>query len=264
MKKENMLKVFWLWSKTINAIQSVVNVAAAAAAKLFHSCLTLCDPIEGSPPGSLVPGILQARTLQWVAISFSNAWKWKVKVKSLSRVRLFATPWTAAYQGPPPMGFSRQDYWSGLPLPSQDAWEYVTLNTELEADRHGNIIHPCLPWSTNKQGSGDVNIYIAEYIIQNGVKKPCLISCTWRVKFADKFMWFNLLNTPLLRFFSLISLRTQLILRLVRCFPQLLMDIKSVREKRTKFDAMFKLAVWGSDSQLHWRWHFMLEVLMVV
>ena len=71
-----------------------------------------------SPPGSPVPGILQARTLEWVACSFSNAWKWKVKVKSLSRVRLFATPWIAAHQAPPPMGFSRQKYWSGLPVPS--------------------------------------------------------------------------------------------------------------------------------------------------
>ena len=92
--------------------------AAAAAAKSLQSCPTLCDPIDGSPPGSLVPGILQARILEWVAISFSNAWKWKVKVKSLSRVRLFATPWTAAYQAPPSMGFSRQEYWSGVPLPS--------------------------------------------------------------------------------------------------------------------------------------------------
>ena len=90
----------------------------AAAAKSLQSCPTLCDPIDGSPPGSPVPGILQARTLEWVAISFSNAWKWKVKVKSLSRVRLLATPWTAAHQAPPSMGFSRQEYWSGLPLPS--------------------------------------------------------------------------------------------------------------------------------------------------
>ena len=90
----------------------------AAPAKSLQSCPTLCDPIDGSPPGSPVPGILQARTLEWVAIAFSNAWKGKVKVKSLSRVRLFATPWTAAYQAPPPMGFSRQEYWSGVPLPS--------------------------------------------------------------------------------------------------------------------------------------------------
>ena len=89
-----------------------------AAAKSLHSCPTLCDPIDGSPPGSPVPGIFQARTLEWVAISFSNAWKWKVKVKWLSRVRLLVTPWTAAYQAPPSMGFSRQEYWSGVPLPS--------------------------------------------------------------------------------------------------------------------------------------------------
>ena len=92
--------------------------AAAAAAKSLQSCLTLCDPIDGSPLGSPVPGILQARTLEWVAISFSNAWKWKVKVKSLSHVRLLTTPWTAAHQSPPSMGFSRQEYWSGVPLPS--------------------------------------------------------------------------------------------------------------------------------------------------
>ena len=91
--------------------------AAAAAPKSLQSCPTLCDPIDGSPPGSPVPGILQARTLEWVAISSSNAGKWKVKVKSLSRVRLLATPWTAAFQAPPSMGFSRQKYWSGVPLP---------------------------------------------------------------------------------------------------------------------------------------------------
>ena len=75
------------------------------AAKSLQSCPTLCDPIDGSPPGSPVPGIFQARILEWVAISSSNAWKWKVKVKSLSCVRLLATPWTAAYQAPQSMGF---------------------------------------------------------------------------------------------------------------------------------------------------------------
>ena len=95
-----------------------LQYAAAAAAKLLQSCQTLCDPIDGSPWGSPVPGILQARTLEWVAISFSNAWKWKVKVKSLSLVWLSATPWTAAHQAPPSMGFSRQECWSGVPLPS--------------------------------------------------------------------------------------------------------------------------------------------------
>ena len=84
----------------------------------LQSCPTLCDPIDVSPPGSSVPGVLQARTLEWVAISFSNAWEWKVKVKLLSRVRLSATPRTAAYQAPPSMGFSRQEYWSGMPLPN--------------------------------------------------------------------------------------------------------------------------------------------------
>ena len=92
--------------------------AAAAAATSLQSCPTLCDPIDGSPPGSPVPGILQARTLEWVAISFSSAWKWKVKAKSLSRVQLLATPCTAAHQAPLSMGLSRQEYWSGVPLPS--------------------------------------------------------------------------------------------------------------------------------------------------
>ena len=99
-----------------NALQC--SAAAAAAAKSFQSCPILCDPIDGSPPGSPVPGILQARTLEWVAISFSNAGKGKVKVKSLSRARLLATPWTAAYQAPSSTGCSRQEYWSGVPLPS--------------------------------------------------------------------------------------------------------------------------------------------------
>ena len=86
-------------------------------AKSLQFCPTLCDPIDGSPPGFPIPGILQARTLEWVAISFSNAWKWKVKVKSLSRVWPSVTPWTAAFQAPPSMGFSRHEYQSGVPLP---------------------------------------------------------------------------------------------------------------------------------------------------
>ena len=96
----------------------LLSKIAAAAAKLLQSCPTLCNPRDGSPPGSPVPGILQARTLERAAISFSNAWKWKVEVKSLSRVWLLVTPWTAAHQAPPSMGFSRQEYWSGVPLPS--------------------------------------------------------------------------------------------------------------------------------------------------
>ena len=101
------------WTKSFQGVFSKL-----VAAKLLQSCPTLCDPMDCSLSGSPVPGILQAKTLEWVALSFSNAWKWKAKVKSLSRVRLLATPWTAAYQAPPSMGFSGQQYWSGVPLPS--------------------------------------------------------------------------------------------------------------------------------------------------
>ena len=123
---------------------------AVAAAKSLQSCPTLCDPIDGSPPGSAVPGMLQARTLKWVAISFSSAWKWKVKVKSLSPVGPLATPWTAAHQAPPSTGFSRQEYWSGVPLPSPyiymvqsptRVWFFVTLWTA--APQAANI-HACI------------------------------------------------------------------------------------------------------------------------
>ena len=101
-----------------NGLNAPIKRHAAAAAKSLQSRLILCDPIDGSPPGSAIPGSLQARTLEWVAISFSNAWKWKVKGKSLSRVQLLVTPWTKAYQAPLSMGFPRQEYWSGVPLPS--------------------------------------------------------------------------------------------------------------------------------------------------
>ena len=114
--KEDMNNDAIYWEVILERPNSIK--IAAAAAKSLQSCPTLCDPIDGSPPDSPVPGILQARTLEWVAISFSNAWKWKVKVKSLSRVLPSATPWTAAYQPPPSMGFSRQEYWSGVPSPS--------------------------------------------------------------------------------------------------------------------------------------------------
>ena len=101
--------------------------------EVAQSCPTLCNPVDCSLPGSSIHGILQARVLEWVAISFSNAWKWKVKGKSLSRVRLLVTLWTAAYQVPPSMGFSRQDYWSGVPLPSLqwDARYVIKLNLYL-------------------------------------------------------------------------------------------------------------------------------------
>ena len=132
------------WNLATVQIPSVAEEKLAAApAKSLQSCLTLCDPIDGSPPGSPVPGILQARTLEWVAISFSNVWKWKVKVKSLSHVQLFATPWTAAYQAPPSMGVSRQEYWSGVPLPSLEEkldlapniWSWWWINSNQSSSR---------------------------------------------------------------------------------------------------------------------------------
>ena len=119
--------LFWDKSMDYSAVGSLLiqrsaprgqhQSIAAADDKSLQSYPTLCDPRDGSPPGSPIPGILQARTLEWVAISFSNAWKWKVKVKLLSRVQLLATSWTVAHQAPPSMGCSRQEYWSGLPLP---------------------------------------------------------------------------------------------------------------------------------------------------
>jgi len=119
LQSENMvcmMTVLWKWLRLLYGLgQFFIKSAAAKSLQLWP---TLCDPIDGSPPGSPVPGILQARTLEWIAISFSNAWKWKVKVKFLSRVRLLETPWTAGYQAAPSMGFSRQEYWSGVPLPS--------------------------------------------------------------------------------------------------------------------------------------------------
>ena len=124
--------------------------ASAAAAKSLQSCPTLCDPIDVSPPGSPIPGILQARTLEWVAISFSNAWKWKVKVKSLSRVRLIATPWTAAYQAPPSMGFSRQEHWSGVPLPSPPSTPKTLIFSGLDKLHPfslGDIIYSYYAWN---------------------------------------------------------------------------------------------------------------------
>ena len=111
--------------------------------EVTQSCPTPCDPIDGSPPGSPIPGILQARTLEWIAISFSIAWKWKVKVKSLSRVQLLATPWTAAYQAPPSMGFSRQEYWSGLPLPSP--W-FTASRSEIPVTTWTYYWHSELTW----------------------------------------------------------------------------------------------------------------------
>ena len=115
-------------------------ITATAAGKSLQSCPTLCNPIDGSPPGSAIPGILQARVLEWVAISFSNAWKWKVKVKSAQLCRLLATPWTAAYQAPPSMGLSRQEYWRGLPFPSpRDMHIKTTLRLSPHTSQNGHL-----------------------------------------------------------------------------------------------------------------------------
>ena len=124
------------WTEEPGRLQS-------AAAKSLQSWPTLCDPIDGSPPGSSVHGILQARTLEWVAISSSNAWKWKVRVKSLSRVWLLATPWTAAYQAPLSMGFARQEYWSGVPLPSPRLQS--TRSQRVRHDWMTNTVHIIFP-----------------------------------------------------------------------------------------------------------------------
>ena len=124
-------------------------VLAAAAAKSLQSCPTLCNPIYGSPSGSPFPEILQARTLEWVATSFSSAWKWKVKVKSSSPVWLLAIPWSAAYQAPPFMGFSRQEYRSGLPLPSPyGVWKcsnFIILHVTVQFSQHHLLKRLSLP-----------------------------------------------------------------------------------------------------------------------
>ena len=144
------------------------------------SRVRLCaTPIDGSPPGSPVPGILQARTLEWVAISFSNAWKWKVKVKSLSRVRLLATPWTAAYQAPPSMGFSRQEYWSGVPLPSPKFYlknykkkkttQWSSWGLEDWGGKSPKTMTGC--WSLSKLDAGHTQVH---YII-------LFIVCVWKI-----------------------------------------------------------------------------------
>ena len=130
-REKTVNKVIRQTSEWVKIFSNNIFDKAAAAAKSHQSCPTLCDPIDGSPPGSPVPGILQARILEWIATSFSNAWKWKVKVKSLSRVWLLATPWTAAYQAPPSMGFSRQEYWSGVPLSSNNCRRVIFVKKKL-------------------------------------------------------------------------------------------------------------------------------------
>ena len=128
------------WHSSITFIV-VLYSPAAAAAKSLQSCPTLCDPIDGSPPGSPVPGILQARTLEWVAISFSNAWKWKVKVKSLSHVRLLATPWTAAPGSS--IHAKCKSPWGQDPSWIQFAFSMLGSNSCIEI---GSSIYPAFLW----------------------------------------------------------------------------------------------------------------------
>ena len=138
-------------------------------AKLLQSCPTLCDPRDGSPPGSSIPGILQARTLEWIAISFSNTWKWKVKVKSLSRVQPSATPWTSAFQAPPSMGFSRQECWSGVPWP----FYYLTVVMGLKFRKRlrWEVLNQSLSWDT-------VRLLARAAVIRT-------LDWGWRIQFQD-------------------------------------------------------------------------------
>ena len=129
----HLLLYLWLCLHFSSVFIPIPNTATT---KSLQSCPTLCDPIDGSPSGSPVSGILQARTLEWIAISFSNAWKWKVKGKSLSRIRLLATPWTAAYQASSFIGFSRQEYWSGVPLPSPIPNKTMPKNAQTTTQLH--------------------------------------------------------------------------------------------------------------------------------
>ena len=138
-----------------------IDMRSVQFTSVTQSCLTLCDPVDCSLSGFSVPGILQARTLEWVAISFSNAWKWKVKVKSLSCVWLLATPWTAAYQAPPSMGFSGQQYWSGVPLPSPKATrlpneDLLDTNPRSEHMTSSKLFHCIEGWKKHLSFRDDV------------------------------------------------------------------------------------------------------------
>ena len=151
-------------------------------------CPILCDPIDHqsvshSPPVSTVPGVLQARTLEWVAISSSSAWKWKVKVKSLSRAWFLASPWTAAHQAPPSMGFSRQEYWSGVPLPSPryslapalsattSIWHFSSSRALYRIIKNGKVHFLSVSWTLAfcfrhplSIGSGTPNIFLSLHV----------------------------------------------------------------------------------------------------
>ena len=154
-----LIKVPTFWKNIAFLLSNAVNGNINATAKSLQSRPTVCDPRDGSPPGSPVHGILQARVLEWVAIPFSIAWKWKVKVKSLSLVRLLATPWTEAHQAPPSMGLSRQEYWSGLPFPSpmqeSEKWKWSRSVMSNSSWPHGLQPNRLLrPWDFPGKSTG--------------------------------------------------------------------------------------------------------------
>ena len=139
-------------------------------------------PHRWQPTSSPVPGILQARTLEWVAISFSNARKWKVKVKSFSRVRPSATPWTAAYQASSSMGFSRQEYWSGVPLPSPGIVIMVakiSLRKTIPTPKFG--LRSCCGWlsrvARDHQSALERSIILGNYV---DVASLCWYGIWWK------------------------------------------------------------------------------------
>ena len=137
-------------------------------AQSFQLCPTLHDPMDCSLPGSSVHGISQARILEWGAISFSNAWKWKVKVKSLSRVRLFTTPWTVAYQARLSMGFSRQEYCSGLPLPSPLSPRVCSNSYPLNQWCYPTISSSAAPFSFCLQSFQATRSFLMSWIFESG------------------------------------------------------------------------------------------------
>ena len=162
--------------------------AAAATAKSLQSCPTLSDPIDGSPPGSPIPGILQARTVEWVAISFFNGWKWKVKVKLLSYVRLFATPGAAAYQASPSMGFSRQEYWSGLPFPSPAMQETWVQSLSWEHSLHKGVFLELSCFFYEPKDAGNLTQWM--FFILSPDKRELGQIC-WNIVLNFKITWFK-------------------------------------------------------------------------
>ena len=181
----------WIFKRNYLAVElkaEFLILFAAAAAKLLQSCLTLCNPIDRSPPGSPVLGILQARTLEWVAISFSNAGKWKVKVKLLSRVWLLVTPWTEAYQAPLSMGFSRHEYtWGNCKVASlfsgtmrcswRRQWHPTPVLLPGKSHRRRSLVG-CSPWGHWETDTTEwLHFHLSLSCIGEGNGNPLQCSC---------------------------------------------------------------------------------------